>query len=90
MRFAIDTDVSGALNATAPTPVRQADFSKALADELGVRAFLPAPTFALKIALGEFSVEVLGSRRVVPERTQEVGFVYRHPRLEDALAELLG
>ncbi len=90
MRFAIDTDVSGALNATAPTPVRQADFSKALADELGVRAFLPAPTFALKIALGEFSVEVLGSRRVVPERTQEVGFVYRYPRLEDALAELLG
>jgi uncharacterized protein (TIGR01777 family) len=88
--FALSRSVSGALNATAPQAVRQADFAKALGVAVGRPAFVPAPAFALKLALGEFAVEVLGSRRVVPKRTLEVGFEFRFPELAGALEDLLG
>ncbi len=89
IRFAIGSDVSGPLNATSPHPVRQAELAAALGRALGRPAFMPAPAFALKVALGEFSVEVLGSRRVVPDRTLAVGFEFAFPTLEAALEDLL-
>lgn len=82
-------DWSGAYNATSPTPMRQADFARALAATLTRPAFLPAPAWVLRLILGGFAVELLGSKRVIPRRTAEAGFRYVHPTLRDALGSLL-
>ncbi|MFN7701678.1 MAG: TIGR01777 family oxidoreductase [Deltaproteobacteria bacterium] len=90
-RFAIDhEDIRGPLNATAPEPVQQREFAATLARVLARPAFLPAPAFALRAALGAFSQELLASRRVLPERARKGGFSFRFPRLEDSLRDLLG
>ncbi len=83
-------DLDGPLNATAPEPARQADLARALARALGRPAVLPAPSLALRLALGGFSDELLTSRRVHPWRALELGHTFRFPRLEAALADLLG
>ena len=82
-------DVSGPLNGTAPHPVRQRDFAKALGRVLHRPAFLPAPTFALRLVFGEFATEILGSLRVLPRRTEASGYRFRQPELEAALRDLL-
>ncbi len=87
--FALDSNCEGALNATAPHPVRQKDFAKVLGRVLHRPAFLPAPAFALKIVLGGFSTELLSSKRVHPRKTQDAGFLFRFPELYDALADAL-
>ncbi len=88
LRFAIVHDeVRGALNAVSPEPVRQKEFATTLAHVLGRPAFLPAPSFALRTALSGFAQELLASRRVLPVRTQKLGFSYRFSRLEDALRD---
>jgi uncharacterized protein (TIGR01777 family) len=81
---------SGPYNGVAPGVVTQGDFAKALAKQVHRPAFLPAPAFALKSVLGDFASEMLVSRRVVPQRAQEVGFRFRHPELQPALSDLLG
>jgi uncharacterized protein (TIGR01777 family) len=87
---AIDrSEVRGALDATAPTPVRQEDFAKILASTLGRPAFLPAPAFAIRAAVGEFAGELLASRRVLPRRTLESGYHFRFGELGPALADLV-
>jgi uncharacterized protein (TIGR01777 family) len=88
VRHAIDSDVRGPLNATAPEPVRQRDFAATLARVVRRPAFVPAPAFALRTALGEFSAELLASRRVVPRRTLASGFTFRFGELEACLADL--
>lgn len=80
---------SGPFNACAPEAVRNVDFTQTLARTLHRPAVLPAPAWILRLALGEMSVLLLGGQRLVPRRTQEVGFVWRHPTLAGALAELL-
>jgi uncharacterized protein (TIGR01777 family) len=83
-------ELRGAINATAPHPVRQSEFAEVLARVLRRPAFLPAPAFAIKTALGEFGSEVLGSRKVLPRRALESGYEFRFPELEPALRDLLG
>jgi ligand-binding SRPBCC domain-containing protein len=80
--------LSGPINAVAPHPLRNADFSKALARAVGKSALLPAPGFALKLALGEMSQMILGGQRVRPAQALESGFVFQFPTLEDALGDL--
>lgn len=82
-------DLQGPVHATAPTPVRQRDFAKALGRVLNRPAFLPAPSFALRLVLGQFSQELLDSRRVLPERAESSGYDFQHPELEPALHEVL-
>ena len=82
-------ECSGAFNACAPGLVRNAEFTNALADALHRRTFLPAPAWALKLALGEMSVLLLGGQRLQPRRAQEAGFVFRYPELRAALAQLV-
>lgn len=90
-RHAIATStLRGPTNATAPGIVRQEDFAKVLAKVLHRPAFLPAPSFAIKAALGEFATEVLASRRVIGARAVESGYTFRYPELEGALVDLLG
>ena len=86
---ALDGDWAGAYNATAPNPVSQGAFAKAVGATLGRPAFLPAPAFALKIALGGFSTEILTSKKILPKRAQEAGFAFAYEDLEPALKDLL-
>ena len=82
-------DVSGAVNATAPEPVRQREFAKELGRVLHRPAVLPAPAFALRTALGDFSSELLGSKRVLPRAAEAAGISFAFPTLSDALAEIV-
>jgi uncharacterized protein len=83
-------DFSGSVNGTAPGPLRQKDFAKVLGRVLWRPALLPAPAFALKIALGGFSTELLSSKHVLPKTTEELGFHFQYPQLEGALRQVLG
>jgi uncharacterized protein (TIGR01777 family) len=89
--FAIENmDVSGALNASAPWPVRKAEFTKSLASALHRPAFFRVPAWTLKAALGGFSAELLESKRVLPAVATEHGFGFRFSELAPALADLCG
>lgn len=80
---------SGPINAVAPTPVRNAELTAAIAAALHRPALLHVPAFALRLVLGELSEELLGSRRVVPERALALGYRFQVPALDRALeAEL--
>lgn len=79
----------GPYNAVSPQPVRQAEFATTLAAVLGKPAFLPAPAFAVKAALGGFAVELLASRRLVPQRARQQEFWFRHTDLEATLRDIL-
>ena len=82
--------VSGPMNAVAPNPVRNADFTKALARQLHRPAFLPAPYFGLRLAFGEFAQVLFDSQRVIPRVALESGFRFLYPDLAGALADILG
>lgn len=80
---------SGPYNATAPTPVRNSEFAKALGKALQRPAFMPLPGVFLKLGLGDLALLLLGGQQVLPERLLEAGFVFRFNRLDAALADLL-
>ena len=82
-------DVRGPLNASAPWPVRNADFTHQLARTLHRPAFLRVPAWALR-PLGEFRHELLDSKRVLPQSALSHGFGFRFPELPEALRDLLG
>ena len=87
--WALEGSASGAVNAVSPNPVRQADFSAALARVLRRPALWRVPGAALRLLLGRFAVEALASRRLAPEAALAGGFRFRHPDLEHALRDLL-
>jgi hypothetical protein len=89
LRHLIDGDLAGPVNLTAPEPVTNAEATRALGHVLHRPAALPVPSLALKAVLGEFSIEVLGSQRVVPTRLLASGFTFRHPTIDAALAAAL-
>ncbi len=91
IRFALENDaVRGAVNAVAPQPVRNAEFTKALASALRRPAIFPAPAFALRMALGEMADSLLlSSQRVAPKKLQQLGYRFVHPELAGALAAVL-
>lgn len=90
VRFALENErLTGVYNATAPEPVRQKDFAAVLGDVLHRPAFMPAPAFALKLVLGGFAVELLGSKRVLPGRIAAAGYEFEHPGLREALEAAL-
>ncbi len=80
---------SGPFNLTAPEPVTNAEFTRALARALGRPAVFGLPSAALRVALGEVASELLGSARVVPARLDEAGFRFVHPDVATALGALL-
>ena len=85
----LQANASGVYNACAPELLRNAAFTRTLAHTLHRPALLPAPAWALRLALGEMSTLLLGGQRLEPRRTQASGFVFRHPALAPALADLL-
>jgi uncharacterized protein (TIGR01777 family) len=90
VRWALtEASVRGALNATAPAPVTNADFTRALARTLRRPALLPAPAFALRAALGEMAdALLLGGQRVVPAKAQRHGFAFDYATVDGALREI--
>jgi uncharacterized protein (TIGR01777 family) len=81
--------VSGPLNLTAPTPVTNAEFAQTLGRVLGRPSFVPAPAFAMRLALGELAdALILGGQRVLPARVQALGYEFTHETLEPALREI--
>jgi len=88
--FALDyAAVRGAVNATAPHPVTNEEFTDRLGIALHRPAILPVPAFALKLALGEMSEMVLASQRVLPTVAKSAGFRFQYPELRAALENLL-
>lgn len=85
-----DDTMRGPYNATAPSPMRQKEFARVLGSVLHRPAFMPTPAFALKLALGGFSTELLSSKRVLPKRLKKQGFEFQYPELEGALRAALG
>ena len=82
-------DVSGIVNLTGPAPARQRDVVDAVAAALHRPALLPAPALALRLYLGEFSSDVLGSLRVLPTVLAASGFEFEHADLQQAAAWLV-
>jgi uncharacterized protein len=88
--FALETPAaSGPINVVAPESVRNRDFTRTLGSILHRPTVLPAPAFALRLLLGEFAGELLGSQRVIPQQAQALGYPFRFPQLGPALREIL-
>ncbi len=80
--------VQGPVNAVAPNPVRMKDFASTLGKVLNRPAFLPAPSFALNLVLGESAQVVLDGQRVLPKAALQQGYAFRFPELEGTLRDL--
>lgn len=89
IKFLIDNqNISGPVNLTAPNPVTNREVTKAMAQVLKRPALFNVPAIALKIVLGEFSQEVLGSCRVIPKKLMSAGFKFSDPDIVSAIKTL--
>lgn len=77
-------DLTGPVNLAAPEPARQREIVSAIGSALHRPAFLPAPGFALRIILGEFGNDILGSQRIVGDALATSGYEFTHPGLDGA------
>ncbi|HUW78496.1 MAG TPA: TIGR01777 family oxidoreductase [Candidatus Nanopelagicaceae bacterium] len=89
LKHLLQSDLVGPVNMVAPNPSTNSEVTAALARVLHRPALLPVPAFALKLALGGFSTEVLGSKKVLPEALLADGFVFQDEHIVTALAKML-
>jgi uncharacterized protein (TIGR01777 family) len=90
IKFTLDRpDIAGPVNLTAPEPVTNAEFTKALAKAVGRPTLLTLPSPVLSAALGELASELLASTRVVPARLLQAGFAFRDPDIRTALTTIV-
>lgn len=90
IRFLLESPAAtGPFNLAAPEATRNDDLSRALAKALRRPSWLPAPKLAVRLALGELGDTLLSGQRAVPARLLALGFRFRFPTLEQALAEML-
>ena len=90
LRFLIaNPQASGVYNLTSPYPVKNADFERAIGRAMRRPALIPTPAFAIRLLFGEMAVTVLEGQRAVPERLEKAGFVFKYPRIKEALRDLL-
>ena len=88
--FLIESDAEGVFNLTAPEPVRQITLTRQTAAKLSRPAVVPAPAFALRLALGGLAdALILASAKVLPARLEREGFTFERPTFESELNELL-
>lgn len=88
--YSLDNEIAGAVNITAPNPVRNGEFSRELGRALHRPAILPAPAFALRLIFGEFADEgLLASARVLPHKLLQSGFQFEQAELATALPAIL-
>ena len=91
VRWIVQTpEVSGPINVTAPHPVTNREFAKALGHAMRRPALLPAPRFGLKVVLGEFADFVVTGQRVIPARALSLGYHFRYPELDIAFRGIFG
>jgi uncharacterized protein (TIGR01777 family) len=91
VRWIVQTPgVSGPVNATAPHPVTNRELSRALGRAMRRPSLLPAPGFAVRLAVGEFAESVLTGQRVVPARAQKDGYHFRYPEIDQAFRGIFG
>lgn len=83
------TSIRGPMNAVAPHPVRNSEFTKALGRQLRRPAFMPAPYIGLRIVFGEFAQVLFASQRVIPKVALDTGFTFTFPEIAGALKEIL-
>lgn len=84
-----NSQVQGVLNATAPNPVRMNELCQTLGEVLSRPSWLPVPSFALEMLLGDGAKVVLEGQKVLPKQTLASGFQYQYPTLKLALEEIL-
>ncbi len=90
IRFLLENhEASGPYNLSAPTPLTNAQFGKAIAGVLKRPFYLPIPAFALKLAFGELATIILDGQRAVPEKLQKLGYTYQYGDIKPALEDLL-
>lgn len=82
-------DASGPINGTAPNPLTNKELAKAQGRALHRPAFLPAPAFALRLALGEVAEVVTTGQRVIPKRALALGYQFRFSHIDAALADVI-
>ena len=87
--FLLENKLSGPVNMTSPNPVTNSEFTAGLARAMHRPALFPVPAIALKIALGGFSCEVLGSKKVMPQALTDAGFTFDYPHISSALEKLV-
>jgi uncharacterized protein len=92
LTWALDTEsVDGVVNGTAPNPVTNKEWSKALGRALHRPAVLPIPGFATEVKFGrEFGKVAQSGQRVLPKRTEELGYAFKYPEIDAALRNLVG
>ncbi|WP_370892300.1 TIGR01777 family oxidoreductase [Janibacter sp. GXQ6167] len=78
-------EITGPVNLTAPSPERQKVVAQTLGQELSRPAVLPAPAFAMRIAVGEFAGEILASTKALPTVLEETGYRFTHEDIRSAL-----
>jgi uncharacterized protein (TIGR01777 family) len=91
IRWLLDHDVSGPINATAPSPVTNSQFTKALGEAMHRPTFAPVPSFGPKLLLGAELADALlfTSARVVPRALEASGYSFAHPTIGAALRDVL-
>ncbi|MDQ6787172.1 MAG: TIGR01777 family oxidoreductase [Acidobacteriota bacterium] len=91
INFFLDHEnLNGSFNLTAPTPVTNAEFTKALGHALGRPTILPIPEFAIKLMFGEMGETLLlEGCRVVPKRLEDAGYQFKYTNVEDAMKHVL-
>jgi uncharacterized protein len=84
-----ESTLRGAMNATSPHPVTNAEFTQALARALRRPAVIPIPAFALKLMFGEMAQVILASQRAIPQAAIRAGFEFQYPDVSGALLQVL-
>jgi uncharacterized protein (TIGR01777 family) len=91
VRWAVATStVKGPLNVTAPHPVTNSEVARAIGRALRRPSLLPAPAFAIRLALGEMADMILTGQRALPQRPLALGYHFRYPEIDIAFRDLLG
>jgi len=86
IKFIIENEQArGAINATAPNPVSNGDFSKALGRAMKRPSWFGVPAFGLRLMLGEMAEMLLTGQRAIPAAAQRLGYQFRFPELKAAL-----
>lgn len=83
------SDISGAVNFTAPEPVQNAELARTLGRVMRRPAILPAPAFMIRLAMGELGATLLDSQRAVPEKLLKHGYEFHFPELEPAIRQIV-
>lgn len=87
--FILQTKFTGILNATAPNPISNYEFTKALGAQLKRVTLFPLPIFVLQLLFGEGATVLTGSKEIYPKRLLDSGFEFKYPKIQTSLAHLL-